>query len=70
MYSMGCIHAFGVHSKTNAECLDEDLRPTQGMLLTVLFRPLMLSLVLLAKLRMSAEKAAMVFRWPLMVRAL
>ena len=42
----------------------EDLRPTQGLVLTVLLRPLMPSLVLLAKLRMSSAKAPMLSCWP------
>ena len=36
-----------------------DIRPMQGLPLAVLFRPLMLSLVLLAKVRRSSENAAM-----------
>ena len=42
----------------------KDLRPTQGLVLTVLLRPLMPSLVLLAKLRMSSANAPMLSCWP------
>lgn len=60
-----------VHSNPNwvAICQQmshDDLRPTQGLVLTVLLRPLMPSLVLLAKLRMSSAKAPMLSCWPLM----
>ena len=45
-----------------------DIRPMQGLPLAVLFKPLMLSLVLLAKVRRSSEKAAMLSWGPLIFR--
>ena len=45
-----------------------DIRPTQGLPLAVRFKPLMLSLVLLAKPRRSSENAAMLSWGPLILR--
>ena len=66
---MHCEHALSPAKLIVTERLGKGSRPTQGMLLAVLFKPLMLSLVLLANLRRSAEKAAMVSCWPVIVRA-
>ena len=45
-----------------------DIRPMHGLPLAVLFKPLMLSFVLLAKVRRSSENAAMLSSGPLIFR--